>query len=252
MKKVSNNQIKLWKKLLQGKHRRREGLFIAEGERCVEQIVRHGAIEVEALVVSEGFAVPDLLKETEILEADTARFASLSDTVTPQGIIAICRIPAPSTLQQLVEAEGLVVATDAIQDPGNLGTIIRTAAWFGVRGLLLGHGTVDPFHPKVVRSTAGATGTLPICSGQLNEMLHEAAELGADITLLDGGPGSEPIAEGRPAKRRVLVVGNEANGISEEIASAHPHHVRIPGRSGHVESLNAALAAGIGMYHYTQ
>ena len=143
-----------------------------------------------------------------------------------------------------------MVAFDAVQDPGNVGTIIRTAAWFGAAGLLLGHGTADPYHPKVVRSTAGATGALDYVKGDLAELLAKFENEDWQVYLMDGGSDSIELQSIKPGKKSVLVVGNEGNGISEEQFRTGRTSVRIPGDDAVVESLNAAIAMGIGMYGF--
>lgn len=250
---ISNRQLKRWKKLRMTKYRKKEGLFIAEGERCVEQILQSGHIDVEAVVIEEGFEPgPDVFKGVpQVVEASRDEFQSIADTDTPQGVLAVCRINAESESEQMESDRGILVALDAVQDPGNVGTIIRTAAWFGAAGMLYGDGTADPFHPKVVRSTAGATGALPFLKGDLRERLKQFEQGGWQIYLMDGGEGSVPIGREIPARRSVLVIGNEGNGISHELFAADRKRVRIPGESSIVESLNAAMAMGIGMYHMT-
>lgn len=232
------------------KYRRKEGLFIAEGERCVEQIVINGFVEVEALVVQKGFQ-PGFKVTDTVFEVNPNDFETLSDTDSPQGVLAVCKIPTETSLEQLTGASGVIVAVDAVQDPGNVGTIIRTAAWFGASGILFGEGTADPFHPKVVRSTAGATGSLPYLKGDLGRLLVEFEKHDWQSYLMDGGEGSVPIKTEEPANRSILVIGNEGNGISQKLFAGQRKRVRISGDDSSVESLNAAIAMGIGMYHMT-
>ncbi|NBC27622.1 MAG: hypothetical protein GVY08_12230 [Bacteroidetes bacterium] len=247
---ATNNQLKLWRKLQQTKYRKKEGLFLAEGERCVEQIVANGFINVNAFVVEIGYQ-PGFEINGSVFEVSHDDFESLSDTDTPQGILAVCDTPAESSVAQIIDGSGVIIALDAVQDPGNVGTMIRTSAWFGAAWMLYGDGTADPFHPKVVRSTAGATGVLPFLKGDLGERLKQFEQNGWQIYLMDGGEGSVPIGREIPARRSVLVIGNEGNGIAHQLFTAQRKRVRIPGESSIVESLNAAMAMGIGMYHMT-
>lgn len=250
IKPASNNQLKLWRKLQRTKYRKKEGLFIAEGERCVEQIVNNGLVDVEALLVEEGYQ-PGFQIEESVFEVAPKDFETLSDTDSPQGVLAVCKVPDESASEQIQPESGVLVALDAVQDPGNAGTIIRTAAWFGASGILFGDGTADPFHPKVVRSTAGATGALPYMKGNLAEMFKQFETTGWQSYLMDGGEGSVSIKAEEPAGRSILVIGNEGNGISQKLFAGHRKRVRIPGDDSSVESLNAAIAMGIGMYHMT-
>jgi len=179
-------------------------------------------------------------------------FLSISDTENSQGIIAVCQIPFEANVDELVLSEGVIIATDAIQDPGNLGTMIRTASWFDASGIIFGTGTVDSFHPKVVRSTAGATGRLAYQSGDLSKMINEFEEHGWDIVLMDGGEGSINLKEVVPDRRTLIVVGNEGRGITGKLFTSTRKKVRIDGKSEAVESLNAAVATSIALYHFAK
>lgn len=250
-KPASNNQVKLWRKLQRTKYRKKEGLFIAEGERCVEQIVTNGFVDVEAVVVEDGYQ-PGFQVGDSVFEVGPSDFETLSDTDSPQGVLAVCKIPEESTSDQMQTDSGVLVALDAVQDPGNVGTIIRTTAWFGAAGILFGDGTADPFHPKVVRSTAGATGSLPYLKGDLAKLLDQFEKTGWQSYLMDGGDVAVSIKTEKPANRSILVIGNEGNGISQKLFADHRKRVRIPGDDLSVESLNAAIALGIGIYEITR
>ena len=252
-KPASKNHIKNRKKLLMGKYRKKEQLFLAEGNRCVEQILENGAVEVIELLVEDGFDAANLNPPSlPVYSLSSDDFNSLSDTETPQGVIAVCRIPPEADLRYLAEQRGLLVAFDEIQDPGNLGTMIRTASWFESTGLLIGEGTVDMFHPKVVRSTAGATGTIPYLKGDLIELLVNLEESGYRVFLLDASDASVELRNVNPEKdkKTVLVVGNEASGVQSKLFGNKRTAVKIEGKSNRVESLNAAVALSIGLYHF--
>jgi TrmH family RNA methyltransferase len=249
----SNRQITDWRKLLQGKYRKRENKFIAEGLRCVEQIIHQKRIKIEAVVVEKEFHLDDAFINSGLpfFEVDSDEFNSLSDTDTPQGVLAICHSPLEAALEKLVQSDGLLVAVDAIQDPGNLGTMIRTASWFNVTGLLIGHGTVDPFHPKVVRSTAGATGALPYLKSDLSVTLPTFEASGWNIAALDGGSESVSLSNSEPSKKEILIIGNEGNGVNPQLMEGRKS-IRIEGNTENVESLNAAVALSIALYHFSR
>jgi len=251
---ASNRKLKEWKKLLMSKYRRKEGLFIAEGIRCVEQILETGSVEVKELLIEQGTRFDERLKTAgkPIYELESDDFQSVSDTDNPQGVVAVCKTPVPADIGELAQSDGLIAVTDAIQDPGNLGTIIRTASWFGVSGLIFGTGTVDPFHPKVVRSTAGATGALPYATGDLEQIFRDLEEKERKIYLLAGEGGAKPLGQIKPDKKSVLVVGNEANGISRSLMTPGREAVKIEGGSKNVESLNAGVALSIGLYRFSE
>jgi TrmH family RNA methyltransferase len=248
---ASNNQLKLVKKLLLRKYRKKEELFIAEGVRCVEQILSNGFINVREIIADESLAesftfIPEYLP---LYTTDAGTLSDVSDTENTQGILALCEIPEEMSAEEMTGSRGLIVGMDAIQDPGNAGTIIRTAAWFGAAGILSGNGTVDIYHPKVVRSTAGATGCLPVLNGDLNEMLSLFSKTGWTVSLLDGGPESTDIRTLPRNERRIIVIGNEGNGIQNKILDSEYQTVRISGREDTVESLNAAIACSIALFH---
>ena len=249
MRKASNNEIKLLRKLNRKKYREKEQRFVVEGERAVEQVMENGLLEVETVFVVEGKAVSGQLSAISVfMEEDV--FVEVADTDNPQGILAVCKMPEEIQPEKLAEESGIIVATDAIQDPGNMGTILRTAAWFGAKALIAGKGSVDVYHPKVVRSTAGATGSLPILTGDLEQYLKILEGSGWKILLLDGGNEAESLRSVQPKVKTVLVVGNEGNGISESILNSGRKKVKIEstGDQQNVESLNAAVATSIALY----
>lgn len=249
MRKVSNNEIKLLRKLARKKYREKEQRLVVEGERAVEQVVENGLIEVETVFVVEGRAVSDQLSAISVFVEEDV-FAEVADTENPQGILAVCKMPEDIKLSELASQSGVIVATDAIQDPGNMGTMLRTAAWFGAKALIAGKGSVDVYHPKVVRSTAGATGSIPILTGDLEEVLVELENSDWQVMLLDGGDEAEPLRSVQPADKTILVVGNEGNGISEKLLNSGRKKVKIESAPGQkqVESLNAAVAVSIGLW----
>jgi len=255
--RLSKASLARYRKLHQRKFRESMGLYIAEGLRTVEQLA--GKATVECVILHDGlsdahpaFALAKRCREVYV--ADEQEFNALCDTEQAQGIIAVVRIPDAIQLTDLARRErGLLLALDAVQDPGNSGTLYRTAAWFGACGFMMGSGTVDLFNAKVVRSTAGALGSLPwLLSANLPESLRFLHESGWEIYLLDGAGTGEDIRHVLPADKSIVVVGNEANGISDALL-AWPgfRRVRIPGQPGQVESLNAAVSGAIALYHFS-
>ncbi|MEX0609743.1 MAG: RNA methyltransferase [Balneolaceae bacterium] len=249
MRKASNNEIKLLRKLSLRKYRNREELFLVEGERAVQQVLENGIVEVVTVFVKEEEAVSSQLSAVSVaLEGEV--FEEVADTDNPQGVLAMCRMPEEINPKNLTGESGIIVATDALQDPGNMGTILRTAAWFGVKAMVIGKGSVDVYHPKVVRSTAGATGIVPVILGELEEIFASLEKSGWEILLLDGGENSQSLADIQPAEKTLLVVGNEANGINDKLLSSGRKKVKIDsaGNGKAVESLNAAVAVSIALW----
>ena len=270
---LPESRLRLWRKLRMAKYRKKTGLFVAEGLRGVEQLVRQlaagGRVGMEALVLEEGFeAGPEGVRLASMAAgvgaavhvASTAGIAQLADTSTPQPVLAVCRIPEPLGEEELPGLGGrgqeglgaVVLALDALQDPGNLGAILRAAAWFGAAAVVCGEGTVDAWSPKCVRSTAGAVGSVPMVkTGDLAALARRMRERGWRVASLELGPDAAPIGrlrQDKDAEGLMLVIGNEANGVSERVRDAAGERVVIPGRAEAVESLNASVAASIALY----
>ncbi len=255
---ISNNRLTLLRKLNQKKYRYKEKRFLVEGARAVEQILTNDRIEVEELFFDEAQGYwqrspwSKWAKEVKSSMVPAETYPDVSDTDNPQGVMALCRMPAEISPEQLAQKEGVIVATDAVQDPGNLGTIIRTASWFGATGLLSGKGTVDLFHPKVVRSTAGATGSVKHADAVLADDLPIFEKAGWDVVLLDAGSDAIPLHKIQKAKKTIIAIGNEASGIDRSLFMPGRRKAKIvsPRKEGqeNVESLNAAIAASIALY----
>lgn len=246
------------------------GLFLAEGEHAVEQILQNGVIEVEAIIAGEewlasGKKLP--AANVELLSATKEQITELSDTQTPQQLVAVCRIPALANPEEWVQPSDqppLILALDGIQDPGNLGTILRSAAWFGVTGLLIGKGSVEIWNPKVVRSAVGGIAATAIAEGELRPVLGRFKELGCRVCTLELGEGAvslsqliQTLKDSAPDNQNrqnplILVVGNEANGVSPEVSELSDVRVKIEGADAAVESLNAGVSASIALYELSQ
>ena len=256
MKDISNSRLTLLRKLNRKKYREQEQLFVIEGARAVEQIIHNGEIEVVELFFDQAqryWEQPEWNEKADRIsasEVDEEHFKEISDTDTPQGVLALCKMPPETPVGELARQTGILLATDRIQDPGNLGTMIRTAVWFGAAGILSGKGTVDLFHPKVVRSTAGATGSLLYRNGELQELLPEFESRGWQVLILDGGKGARDIRQVSPSEKSIILAGNEANGVDSRLFENQRIPVRIEPGPGQreVESLNAAIATAIALF----
>jgi len=250
---LSASELKLYRSLLKKKYRVQHGLFLAEGERTVSQLLEHGHLDAVSVIIRE-----DLEDTFSGRFSDAAGIsfrtvskkilAEFSDTQTPQGITGVFRIPESLPAEKLeLQPGAFAIALDGLSDPGNLGTVYRTAAWFGASAVICGEGTADLYNPKTVRSTAGATGSIPVCDANLPQALNHLEQKGYEIRLLDLTENAVPVSDipaslgRRPA---VFVLGNEAHGIQSGLRDRYPA-VYIPGNPKHVESLNAAVSAGI-------
>lgn len=242
-----NDTIKLARALSQAKGRREQGRHFIEGEKLVREAIASGAALAEVFIESGYTGLDEVLSEHgktkafRIYEVSRKVMESLSDTKTPQHVCAAVKTPDLTPPDKY--PAGLIVALDGVQDPGNLGTILRTADAFRAKGLLLGAGCADPFAPKPLRAAMGSHYHVPIWQAELKSELLKLNDAGAN--LICGHLHGKPTL---PEIRRscVLVIGNEGRGVSDEIASVcHKYKIRMPGAA---ESLNASVAAGILIY----
>lgn len=263
---VTNDRIKDIAKLMKSSKRRRErGVFIAEGLRLVSEVP---ADRLEELYIEETFyekqeaadGFDERLKALmEVAEEKGMCFKisdtvmnKLSDTETPQGVLAVVKAEAAdieSLTGQDATADGekpFIIVMDGLQDPGNMGTIIRTAEGAGVTGILISNDSVDPYSPKVVRSTMGAVFRMKICvSRDLAGDIGKLKEQGITVfgTHLSGKEFYDEDFTGAAA----FLIGNEGRGLKDEVAETADRLLRIP-MKGNVESLNAGVSAAVVMY----
>jgi len=218
-----------------------EALALPQPPECVLAVAGAPRTAAEDALLARARAVAG-----EFLETTPEQLARLTDTVSAPGVAALVQWRTVDSVEACAPAEteaALVLALDAVGDPGNAGTIIRTADWFGASGVILGESTVEPSNPKVVRSTMGSLFHLPIAQpGPLAPAL-EALRARGYATVGAALDGVELPAFRWPT-HTVLVIGNEANGIQPAVAAALDHRVRIPAH-GRAESLNAAVAAAV-------
>ena len=232
----SKSQIKLINSLGQKKYRHKHGLFIAEGKKAIFELL-DSALQLHALFTTEDVFGADKSKTHFIEETDLKKISKLS---TPQTALAVFHIPN----QGKPEVKDLILALDNVQDPGNLGTIIRMCDWFGIEQLICSEGTVDCFNPKVVQATMGSIARVKINYLFLPEFLEEAkSKLPVYGAFLEG----QNIYTEKIDSEGVIVMGNEANGISSEVESFITKKLVIPqfGASHETESLNVATATAI-------
>ena len=243
---AKNPLVRALRDLRDRKGREAAGRFLVEGEVMIREALKCG------LTVRDVLAEEDCAQLAEALEGAGARvytaprslLETVSDTRTPQGICASFDMPEPLPLR---DAPARVVALDGVQDPGNVGTIWRTADAAGFQGLLLGAGCADPLSPKVQRSAMGSGFRLPFMqTGDLPGALGEMRARGWTVIASDLR-GDDFYRHPDPGERFVLVIGSEARGISDATRRAADMLVKLPMRGG-AESLNAAVAAGIMMY----
>ena len=236
------NPLVTYVRKLNGKRafRRAENAFAAEGPKLLAEALRWGA-QVEAVLAAPGVSLPELPAGTRVAELPEKLLAYAADTETPQGIIFVCQ-GKPLAMPERLEGRRWLVL-DGVQDPGNVGTIWRTADAFGADGLLLCNGCADPWNPKTVRATMGAVFRLPVYEGTLADA---AKRLAAVFVPLYAAALREDTNDIRdvPLDQAAVVIGSEGRGVSEEALALCRKTVKIPMRA-RCESLNAAIAASV-------
>lgn len=247
---TSNVQIKQITALLKkSKERKEQGAFVIEGRKMFEEICQEKSRVIKAYFSESYFTeqyqdgrAPEIPYE---IVADSV-FDSMAETVTPQGVLAIVKMPQYS-LEEMIKNAGTLVLLENLRDPGNLGTIIRTAEAAGVSGVILSKESVDIYNPKVIRSTMGAVYRVPFLYVEdFNGLLKELGN--QNVRLLAAHlKGTKTFDKADYSGKTGILIGNEANGLSEEAAELAEEKVLIP-MAGSVESLNAAVAAALLMY----
>lgn len=230
---VSKSQIKLITRLNQKKHRQQERLFIAEGQKTINELL-NSSLKLHQVFTTRSFNF-DAKTETIVTEAELKKISFLS---TPNQALAIFKIPESKPIQD----NKLIIALDAVRDPGNLGTIIRLCDWFGIQDLVCSASTVDCYNPKVVQATMGSITRVNVSYVNLETFLknNPMAVFGA---FMDGNN----VYRTTLPNQGILVLGNEANGISPAIEACLDKKLSIPrfGDLQTTESLNVATATAI-------
>jgi TrmH family RNA methyltransferase len=239
---LSKNELKYIQSLCQKKQRLEEGLFIAEGTKLVEELIQSN-YRLRKLYALEEWAQKynGPVPVTTITDIELAKISSLQ---TPNQVLAVAEQTMPVAEPELTNQLTLVL--DGIQDPGNLGTIIRIADWFGIKQVVASADTVELYNPKVIQSTMGSFIRVYFWYRSLPEFLAKAPVPVYGALLNGKNMHNEP-----PVTEGLLVIGNESKGISKELLPYISHPITIP-RLGGAESLNAAVAAGIIVSHLTK
>ncbi|WP_027472133.1 TrmH family RNA methyltransferase [Saccharicrinis fermentans] len=247
---ISQSKIKLINSLTKKKFREQHQLFLAEGEKLVLDLIQ-GNTGISELFIREGWSeihhLPASIPYTVTTEQYLKKITQLK---TPPPVIAICKIPE-NEIAQYSWHDKLILALDDIQDPGNLGTIIRLADWFGIEHIVCSQNTVDTYNPKVIQATMGAIARVTIHSTDLHAFLSQQKKNKTPIygTFLDG----ENIYRQELSKAGIIVMGNEGKGISSHIETCVDKKLLIPSFSSHEdksESLNVSTATAIIMSEF--
>ncbi len=237
---ITKLQVKYIQSLGQKKIRDEEGVFIAEGPKIINELLTQGPVLLQLFATEEWLLQqPEAIKATahSVTHNELERLSHLS---APNQVLGIFKKPSWPTA---TNKTGFTLVLDGIQDPGNMGTIIRIADWFGIQHILCSQDCADAFAPKVVQSTMGGIVRVQINYGSLTDLL-----LNQPLPIFAAALNGQPLTDIKPVKKGYLVIGNESKGIRENIMQLCTHKITIPGRGG-AESLNAAVATGIIVSH---
>ncbi len=242
---ITASKIKWVRSLARKKFRKESGLFIAEGDKIVRELASSNNLEIQEVFALENWTgrkqLPESIPFTVVNVRELERISLLS---TPNQALALVKIPEYD-LSTIPIQENHILVLDNIQDPGNLGTIIRTADWFGIRDIVCSHATAELYNPKVIQATMGSFARVRVHYTNLESFL---GSLAGDTPVLGAMLSGEMLHTARLPQKAVLVMGNESQGISQQVVPYLTQKIFIPrGQSGAsgAESLNAAVATGI-------
>ena len=245
--------LKWYKSLSDFRKRNEEGFFLLEGFKAVQQVIKCTPGSIDELVVTEKI-FSELIKEAKfpVRIISESQFKVISSSKTPQGILAVVKIPHNSYCPELPDRIGLkVLFLEHIQDPGNVGTLIRTAVAFGFSGVILSRQCADPFSSKVLQATAGSVLNLWIRrTEKYAECLEKLKSSGFKIFAADIRGKSH--IDFSSESKQVVVLGNEGGGITEPLLKKADVRFRIPFDSQKIESLNVAVSGSVAMFCMSQ
>jgi TrmH family RNA methyltransferase len=247
---IQNPLVRQWRELNKERAARAaQGLFLAEGEHMAGEALKEQKAAALLICADREERYEKLIAAARVQDLPLYILSqpvinALSDAKTPQGILALCALPKAPSLERMGE---VVVALDDVQDPGNVGTILRTLDAAGFSGLIISKGCADPYAPKTLRASMGAVFRIPIAqTASLPNTLLELRQNG--YAILAGALSGQPFYQrGQDQRRTCLVIGNEGSGISDEVLACATKLVRLPMHGG-AESLNAAVACAIMLY----
>ena len=237
---ISKSQISFIKSLHQKKIRKEQGLFIVEGLKSFAEFI-HSDYIIDSIFHTEDVMpkLGNLLQNVKVYEISKSDLSKISSLTSPQQLLALIKIPQPKELTTKLLKGSFTLALDGIQDPGNLGTIIRTADWFGIKHIICSEDTVDLYNSKVVQATMGSLSRVQLSYTNLETFLKNTS-LPVYGAVLNGNS----VYEINFRNEGILVLGNEGSGIRPEIINIIKYPVMIP-RFGKAESLNVAISASI-------
>jgi TrmH family RNA methyltransferase len=232
------SKVKYIQSLSHKKQREQDRVFIAEGPKIINELLNEGAFEpIEIFALKEWLEHHSDLKAIPFTEIDEVMLSRLSALSTPNQVVGLFRMPPALSFSPVGK---LSLLLDGIQDPGNLGTIVRCADWFGITDVMCSEDCVDVFNPKCIQSTMGSIARVNVFYGDLEEIIQKYQHVTTYAAVLDG----EDINEVSRLTEAMILIGNESKGIREQLLR-HPHRKITINKKGRAESLNAAVATGI-------
>lgn len=248
---IHNQHVKNWKKLQTKKFRRQTGLYLLDGWHLVQEALK-AHVRVQQLIgtkdeLAEHSDIVSLV--AEVYEVTPAIMKHITPTVTPQGIAAVVELPQTHFHPQ--EIHGAWLMLEGVQDPGNVGTMVRTADAAGFTGVVVSDKTADLYSPKVVRSMQGSQFHLLLVNGDLKKWVTDFQKAGAPVYGTQLNPQAENFRNVHPGETFALIMGNEGNGMSDDLLKLTDKNLYIP-MKGEAESLNVAVSAGILMFTLKQ
>ncbi|WP_283583446.1 TrmH family RNA methyltransferase [Limosilactobacillus difficilis] len=251
LKSVHNQHVKNWKKLATKKFRRQSQRYLLDGWHLVAEALQNGAKVVQLIGTPDELAQhSDIVSRVEeVYEVTPEIIKHITETVSPQGICAVAEIPA--TYGMPSQLTGAWLMLDSVQDPGNVGTMVRTADAAGFAGVVVNEKTADLFSPKVVRSMQGSQFHLHLYNGDLKKWLAAFQRMGAPVYGTELNPAAQNCRKVKTPATFALIMGNEGNGMDRDLLALTDHNLYIPMR-GRAESLNVAVSAGILMFQLNQ
>lgn len=237
---LSKSQISFIKSLHQKKYRKESGIFIIEGIKSITEFI-NSSYQLHSIYYTPQLAalLPKSTTNIKLFEVNNAILEKISTLQTPQGILALVHTPAPPKMDFKSLKNSFSLVLDDVQDPGNFGTIIRTADWFGIQNIICSENTVEAYNPKTVQSTMGSLCRVNLIYTNLNTFLT-SADLPVFGALLNG----TDIYKTNWGNEGLILLGNEGHGISDDLIQSITTPVTIP-RFGKAESLNVAVASSI-------
>ncbi|MCY9870983.1 RNA methyltransferase [Vibrio barjaei] len=233
---ISKNQLKLLRALSQKKQRKAHGLFLVEGEKNVLELLETSMVIKHVFATSEFLASNrEVLQRVECIEASLEELTKASSLVSNNAAVAVVELPQT----EIPAAKGMMIALDGISDPGNLGTIIRIADWYGIKHIVASTDCADPYNPKTIRATMGSFGRVQVTLLDLPSYLEQAS-LPVYGAFLEG----ENVHKMTFSPEGILLMGSESHGVRPDAAQYVTDKITIPAFGG-AESLNVAMATGI-------